>query len=104
MKHLYRALTLVALTPFSANAAESQNILTCEKLNTPLIHNASGIVTPYCNQAETACRALDFLLERPKNDKLRMDVEANLRDEVRHKLDLCEIALRKTKPKSLPER
>jgi hypothetical protein len=55
MKHLYRALTLVALTPFSANADESQNILTCEKLNTPFIHNASGIVTPYCNQAETAC-------------------------------------------------
>ena len=104
MKHLYRALALIALAPFSANAAESKNILTCTKLNTSLIYNASGIVTPYCNPAATVCRALDFLLERPKNDKFRMDVEANLRNEVRLKLDICEIALRKTKPKALPER
>ncbi len=106
MKNLYKAIavTLIAFPPLSANATESKNKLTCEKLNSPLIHNASGIVTPYCNPAEIACRALDFLEERPKNDKLRLDVEDNLRKEVRHKLDLCEIALRKTKPKALPER
>ncbi len=106
MKHLYKPLTitLVALTSLSAYGAESKNRLTCAKLNSPLIHNASGIVTPYCNPAEVACRAQEFLRERPKNDKLRQDVEANLEQEVRHKLDLCEIALRKTRPKALPER
>ena len=83
MKNLYKAIavTLIAFPPLSANGAESKNQLTCEKLNSPLIHNASGIVTPYCNPAEVACRALDFLEERPKNDKLRLDVEDNLRKE-----------------------
>lgn len=106
MTHLYKTLafTLSALTSLSANAAESKNRLTCAKLNSPLIHNASGIVTPYCNPAEVACRAQDFLRERPKNDKLRQEVETNLEIEVRHKLDLCEIALRKTKPGAMPER
>ena len=106
MKCFYKALTvtLIALTPLSAKAAESKNRLTCAKLNSPIIHNASGIVTPYCNPAEVACQAQKFLRERPKNDKLRQDVEANLEEEVRHKLDLCEIALRKTKPKAMPER
>lgn len=106
MKHLYKALavTLIALTPLGVLATASKNRLTCAKLNTSLIRNASGIVTPYCNPAEVVCRAQGFLKERPKNDKLRQEVEAKLKEEVRYQLDLCEIALRKTKPNALPER
>ena len=106
MRHFYKpfAVTLMALTSLGVNATESKNRLTCTTLDSPLIHNASGIVTPFCNPAEIACKAQEFLRERPKNDKLRQQVEANLEIEVRHKLDLCEIALRKTKPNAMPER
>tara|TARA_R110002095_G_scaffold118145_1_gene102995 strand:+ start:599 stop:919 length:321 start_codon:yes stop_codon:yes gene_type:complete len=106
MKQSYAilALALMMLIPLNANAEEPRNRLTCKKLNSPLVHSAPGLVRPFCNPAEIVCRAMDFLQERPKDDKFRLEVEPELKRDMLYRLNVCELALRKKDPDALPAR
>lgn len=110
MKYISAILTLGLLTlippssSLASNVNDPKNSLTCKKLDSSLLSNASGVVRPFCNPVEVECRAMKFLQERPKNDKFRKHIEPQLARELRYKLDICEIAIRKAHPNAMPER